>query len=50
MAPDFQKPFLLMMDASDIGTEAVLMQTDDKDTEHPVCYFSHEFGEGLLYQ
>ena len=39
MVPDFPKPFLLMVDASDIGARAVLMQSDDKDIEHPICYF-----------
>ena len=43
MAPDFHKPFLLMVDASDIGAGAVLMQCDEKDIEHPVCYFSRKF-------
>ena len=43
MALDFQKPFLLMVDASDIGAGAVLMQSDDKDIEHPVCHFSYKF-------
>ena len=43
MAPDFQKPFLLMVDASDVGAGAVLIQSDDEDIEHPVCYSSHKF-------
>ena len=43
MALDFQKPFLLMVDASGIGAGAVLMQSDDKDIEHPVCHFSCKF-------
>ena len=42
MAPDFHKPFLLMVDASDIGAGAVLMQRDEKDIEHPICYFSRK--------
>ena len=40
-APDFSKPFRLAMDASDVG--AVLLQCDDEDIEHPVCYFSKIF-------
>lgn len=32
-----------MVDTSDIGADAVLMQSDDKDTKHPVYYFSHKF-------
>ena len=43
MAPDFQKPFLLMVDASNIGAGAVLMQSDDKHIERPICYLLHEF-------
>ena len=37
LAPDFQKSFLLMVDASDKGAGAVLMQQDEKGIE---CYFS----------
>ena len=29
-----------MVDASDIGAGVVLMQSDDKDIDHPICYFS----------
>ena len=32
-----------MVDASDIGAGTVLMQSDDKDIEHPACYFSCKF-------
>jgi len=39
----FQQTFHLMVDASDIGAGAVLMQCDDKGIEHPVCYFSQKF-------
>ena len=43
MAPDFHKPFLLMVDASDNGAGAVLMQQDEKGIEHPVSYFSQKY-------
>ena len=43
MAPNFQKQFLLMVDASDVGAGAVLMQSDSEGIEHPVCYFSRKF-------
>ena len=39
-APGFLQQFYLMVDASDIGAGAVLMQFDDNSIEHHVCYFS----------
>ena len=39
-APNFSKPFRLAVDASDVGAGVVLLQCDDEDIEHPVCYFS----------
>ena len=39
-APDFDKPFALATDASDVGVGSVLMQEDDCGIMHPVCYFS----------
>ena len=41
--PDFRKQFILMIDASEIGAGAVLMQCDRKGVEHPSCYFSRKF-------
>ena len=35
--------FKLAVDASDIGAGAVLIQEDDSNIEHPVCYFSKKF-------
>ena len=43
MAPDFHKPFLLMVDVSDNGAGVVLMQQDEKGIEHPVSYFSRKY-------
>ena len=43
MAPDFAKPFKLMVDASDIGSGAVLMQEGENGIDHPVSYFSYKF-------
>jgi hypothetical protein len=43
MAPDFGKQFILMVDASDHGIGAVLLQNDDNGVQHPVCYFSKKF-------
>ena len=42
-APDFSKPFQLAVDASDVGAGAVLLQCDNEDIEHPICYFSKKF-------
>lgn len=43
-SPNFQEPFELMVDASDKGAGAVLMQT--KGTlRHPVAYFSKKFNK-----
>ncbi len=43
IAPDFQRQFILMVDASDLGAGAVLMQCDSKGVDHPICYFSRKF-------
>ena len=42
-APDFSKPFKLLIDASDIGVGSVLVREDNHGTDHPVCYFSRKF-------
>ena len=47
-APDFQKPFLLAVDACDVDVGAV----DDDDFEKPVAYFSQkteQTPEGVLH-
>ena len=43
MAPDFDKPFKLVIDASDIGAGAVLIQEDDNKIDHPICFYSKKF-------
>ena len=45
-APNFQRPFKLAVDASDIGAGAVLLQEDATEVERPVCYFSKKFEKG----
>ena len=45
LALDFNKPFKLVVDASDIGVGAVLVQDDNNGVEHPVCYFSRKFNK-----
>lgn len=42
-APNFEKPFLLAIDASAYGAGAVLLQEDAKGIKHPVSYFSKKF-------
>ncbi|XP_066952268.1 uncharacterized protein [Macrobrachium rosenbergii] len=39
-SPNFNKPFVLAVDASDVGIGGVLFQRDDKGEMHPVSYFS----------
>ena len=43
-APDFNKPFLLAVDASDYGVGAVLSQVEEGE-ESPVAYFSKKMSE-----
>ena len=42
-APEFTKSFSLVVDASDQGAGAVLMQDGAENVHHPVCYFSKKF-------
>ena len=43
---DFDKPFVLFVDASDIAVGSVLMQKDDVDEVYkPVCYFSKKLNK-----
>jgi len=44
-APNFEKPFKLQVDASDIGIGAVLLQEGHHGIDHPVCYFSFKFNK-----
>lgn len=43
VAPSFDKPFKLAVDASDTGMGAVLLQDGPDGIEHPVSYFSKKF-------
>jgi hypothetical protein len=40
MRPDFDKPFILVTDASRVGIGAILTQLDSEGHEHPIQYIS----------
>jgi hypothetical protein len=42
---DYNKPFVLMVDASLLACGAVLMQEDDIGNLRPICYFSRKFSD-----
>ena len=42
-APNFDKPFKLAVDASAVGSGAVLFQEDDQGFDHPVSFTSKKF-------
>ena len=43
---NFNKPFVIFVDASDIAVGSVLMQKDDNDNKYkPVCYFSNKLNK-----
>lgn len=43
LAPDFDRPSCLAVDASNVGAGDVLMQEDNRGVEHPVMYFTKKF-------
>ena len=45
VAVDYEKPFKLMVDASDVGAGSVLMQESVDGIEHPVGFFSKKFNQ-----
>ena len=44
-APDFNVPFKLAVDASDVAAGAVLLQEGKDGVDHPICYFSKKFNQ-----
>ena len=42
-APQFNRPFKLAVDASDVACGGVLLQEDHQNIDHPICYFSKKF-------
>ena len=47
-APNFDKPFKLAVDASNLGIGAVLIQDDCDNVERPVSYYSKKFNKAQL--
>ncbi len=45
VAPDFDKPFKLAIDASDVGVGAVLLQEDSNGVDRPVSYYSKKLNK-----
>lgn len=43
MAPRFDQPFQMQVDASHVGAGAVLLQSDEQGVDRPTCYFSRKF-------
>ena len=41
-SPDYEKPFKLVIDSSDVGTGSVLVQEASDGLDHPVSYFFKE--------
>ena len=41
-SPDYEKPFKLIIDSSDVGTGSVLVQEASDGLDHPVSYFFKE--------
>ena len=46
-SPDYEKPFRLIIDSSDVGTGSVLLQESSDGLDHPISYFSKKV---LKYQ
>ncbi|KAL1250722.1 hypothetical protein QQF64_018518 [Cirrhinus molitorella] len=44
-APDFLRPFKLVVNASALGAGAVLLQETETGIDHPVCFFSKKFSK-----
>ena len=47
-APNFSKPFKLVVDASEVASGSALLQEDEVGVDHPVCYFSKKFNKSQL--
>ena len=42
-SPDYEKPIKLIIDSSDVGTGAVLVQEASDGLDHPISYFLKKF-------
>ena len=47
-SPDYEKPFKLIIDGSDVGTGSVLVQEASDGLDHPVSYFSKKFLKEII--
>ena len=47
-APNFSKPFKLVVDASEVASGSALLQEDEVGVDHPVCYYSKTFNKSQL--
>lgn len=45
---DFSWAFKIEVDASALGTGAILIQEDDAGFDYPICYFSLKFNITLI--
>ena len=47
-APNFSKPFKLVVDVSEVASGSALLQEDKVGVDHPVCYYSKNFNKSEL--
>lgn len=45
MSPRFDQPYKIQIDASRTGAGAVLLQTEEREIDHPVYFFSQKFNK-----
>lgn len=48
LAPSFNQPFKMQVDASHVGAGAVLLQADEQGIDHPISFFSKKFNSYQL--
>ena len=45
VTPQFDKPFVLMVDATDLGVGSMLLQEDQQAVEYPIAYYLQKFNK-----